>query len=113
MKLQTLSNQHQKLCWLFSEADKFDTDQIELRAHWARYLCILSSGFLENALKDVYACYARSCSSPAVSNYVESVLSRIHNPKANRFLETAKAFNQEWEISGNCKSIQPRMGTKP
>lgn len=97
MKLQSLSAQHQKLCWLFSEADKFGADQIELQAHWARYLCVLSSGFLENALKDIYACYARACSSPTVANYVESTLRKIQNPKANKFLETAKSFNREWE----------------
>lgn len=101
MKLQTLSSQHQRLCWLISEADKFEADQLELQAHWARYTCVLSSGFIENALKEVYARYARSCSNPAVANYVESTLSKIQNPKASRFVEVARLFNKDWAESLN------------
>jgi hypothetical protein len=67
-----------------------------LQAHWARYLCILTAGFLENALADVYSTYAKSCASPSVSNYVESMLTRIQNPQASRFLETARAFDPRW-----------------
>ena len=93
----TLSSQHQRLLWLIVEADKFGVDQIELRSHWARYLCVLSSGYLENALKDVYGRYVRSRSDPSIANYVERTLNNIQNPKAKRFVETAKAFNQDWE----------------
>lgn len=97
LRLQTLSTQHQRLCWLISQADGFDANQLELRAHWARYICVLSSGFLENALKEVYARYARNSSNPAVANYVELALNKIQNPKAGRFLETATSFNKDWE----------------
>jgi hypothetical protein len=53
---------------------------------------------LENSLKEVYACYARSCSAPAVGDYVESQLERVQNPKAGRFVETAQAFSKQWAI---------------
>ena len=97
--MNSLSSQHQRLIWLISEADKFEADKIELRAHWARYLCVLASGYLENALKEIYGRYARSRSDPAIANYVERSLNRIQNPKAKRFVETASAFNKEWEES--------------
>lgn len=96
MKLKTLKSQHQRLSWLIDQANGLPTDQIELRAHWARYICVLSSGFLENSLKEVYACYARSCSAPTVGDYVESQLDRVQNPKASRFVETAQAFSKSW-----------------
>jgi len=93
----TLLAQRQRLMWLISEADKFEADQMELRAHWARYLCVLSSGFLENALKDIYGRYVRARCDPAIANYVERTLSQVRNPKSSKFVETAKSFNQEWE----------------
>lgn len=96
MKLKTLTSQHQRLSWLIAQANGLPADQIELRAHWARYICVLSSGFLENSLKEVYSYYARSCSAPAVGDYIESQLERVHNPKASRFVETAQAFNKRW-----------------
>jgi hypothetical protein len=91
MKLKHLSSQHQRLSWLITQANGLPAEQIELRAHWARYICVLSSGFLENSLKEVYAYYARSCSAPAVGDYVEAQLERVQNPKASRFIE-----NKQW-----------------
>lgn len=96
MKLQALSSQYQRLRWLLGEAGAFGANQIELRAHWARYLCVLSAGFIENALKEIYSKYARSCSNPAVADYVESTLGKIQNPKAGRFVETAMTFDKSW-----------------
>jgi hypothetical protein len=97
MRSRTLSRQHQQLKWLLGQAKQFNSEQLELQAHWARYLCVLAAGFIENALADVYSTYARSSSSPSISNYVEAALGRIQNPKASRFLETARAFNTDWE----------------
>jgi len=99
MRLLSLSSQHQRLHWLISQASQFENDQFELQAHWARYVCVLASGFLENALVEVYSHYARSCANPVVANFVESTLGKIQNPKASRFLQTAGAFNKTWEES--------------
>lgn len=96
MKLKQLSSQRQRIVWLISQANNLSADQIELRAHWARYICVLCSGFLENALKEVYSCYAQSCSAATVGNYVETQLERVQNPKASRFIETAQSFNMQW-----------------
>lgn len=90
-------SQLQRLRWLISQANELNADQLELRAHWARYICVLSAGFLENALPDVYSQYSRACSTPAIGDYVESTLRKIQNPKAKKFEETAKAFNKTWE----------------
>lgn len=97
MNSQTLISQKQRLDWLIGEATKFQGDQLELQAHWARYLCVLIAGFLENALTDVYSRYAKTCASPQVSNYVEAVLGKIQNPKSGKFLETARAFDRTWD----------------
>jgi predicted nucleic-acid-binding protein len=59
---------------------------------------VLSSGFLENALRDVFSRYARACSNPEVADFVDSRLSAIQNPKASKFVETAGAFNKVWVV---------------
>jgi hypothetical protein len=96
MRSRVLVSQQQRLEWLMKQASAFRSDQIELQAHWARYLCVLAAGFLENALAEIYSTYAKSCASPSVSNFVESVLARIQNPKANRFIDIARAFDPSW-----------------
>jgi hypothetical protein len=97
MKSQRLQSQKQRLEYLFNQASRFDGDQLELQGHWAKYICVLVAGFFENALAEVYAMYAKKCANDQVSNYVEAVLGKIQNPKADRFLQTARAFNRDWE----------------
>ena len=99
MKIVSLVSQKHKIEWLIGQARTFDGDQLELQSHWARYLCILVAGFLENAISEVYASYVKRCSNEQVANYVEAALGKIQNPKAQKFLDTAKAFNHDW---GSC-----------
>ena len=97
MRSRALFSQHQRLTWLLGQAKCFSSEQFELQAHWARYLCVLAAGFIENSLADVYSRYARSSANPSISNFVEATLRKIQNPKSSRFLETARAFITEWE----------------
>lgn len=96
MKSAELERQRQRFVWLLSKAEIFTSGELEIHSHWARYLCVLAAGFLENALSEVYSQYARQSASPYVAGYVERVLGRIQNPKASRFIETAGAFNGDW-----------------
>lgn len=101
MKIVSLVRQKQRIEWLINQARSFDGDQLELQSHWARYLCVLVAGFLENAISEVYSSYVQKCSNEQVANYVEAVLGRIQNPKSQKFLETARSFNRDWELSLN------------
>ena len=65
-------------------------------AHWAKYICVLSAGFLENALQEVYSVFVKSASSEPVQNYAISRLSKIKNPKTGRFIEVAQSFKKAW-----------------
>ena len=99
MRVQSLTIQHQRLKRLIEEVKDIHPLQFELRAHWAKYLCVLSAGFLENAIKEVYSNYARASSNNNVAKFVESKLNNIQNPKSSRFTETAGHFNKEWQQS--------------
>jgi hypothetical protein len=96
MKTVTLSRQFQRLSWLIQSSTDACVNELELQAHWGRYLCVLVAGFMENAIGEVYSEYARQCANEPVANYVASTVLRIQNPKAQRFLETAKAFRPMW-----------------
>jgi len=97
MGSRPIVSQKQRLHWLLTEAASFQGEQLELQSHWARYLCVLSAGFLENALSEVYSRYAKVSSNMQIANYVEAVLGKIQNPKSSKFLETARAFDRSWE----------------
>jgi hypothetical protein len=96
MKSASLARQLQRLNWLIDNSLRASGDQLELHAHWRRYLCVLVAGFLENAIGEIYSEYARRAASEPVAKYVASAVLRIQNPRAQRFVETASAFKREW-----------------
>jgi hypothetical protein len=96
MQNPRLSSQFQRLRDLFSKADAACGGDFEMRSHWAKYLCVLSAGFLENAISEVYGDFVRGAASKPVADYAMSTLSRIQNPKTSRFIEIARQFKTSW-----------------
>ncbi len=97
MQNQEISKQFQRLEPLFQKAYEACGGNIEMQAHWAKYLCVLSAGLIENALKEIYVEFARNKVTKPIANYVSSTLSPIRSPKTQRFLDIAAAFNTDWK----------------
>ena len=70
---------------------------LELMSHWAKYLCVLSAGLIENALPILFSDLTQSAASPFITNFVRQSLGEIQNPKTVRFLGIAKMFKTQWE----------------
>lgn len=69
----------------------------ELQSHWAIYLCVLTSGFLEASVREIYGHYASEKAAPNVANFVLDRLEGFQNPKMEKILELTKSFNRGWE----------------
>ena len=91
-----LNTQFVRLLALFERATDFSGLDSELQSHWAKYLCVLTAGFIENALKEILMSYVRGKASPQVINFASSMLKQIQNPKAKRFKEKIGLFSQDW-----------------
>ena len=96
MRNQELSRQINSIESLLRRTRAATGDDIELSAHWGRYICVLTAGFLEKSIQEVYSEFVHAASSPAVARFAESKLDRINNPKAGQFVETARSFKPEW-----------------
>jgi hypothetical protein len=72
------------------------TADLELQAQIARFLCVLSSGFIEQAVIITLENYARLKSSPRIAEYVSSQLSRLQNAKFEDLLVLLGRFDREW-----------------
>lgn len=68
----------------------------ELQAQLARFLCVLSSGLIEQALIVVLEHYAKRKSQDRVGQFVSHYLSRIQNAKFKDILVTVGRFDPEW-----------------
>lgn len=96
MKNQEISRHKQRLDALFEKARDLPQDD-EILAHWARYLCIQVSGFLEVSIKTIYRVYAKNASAPNIQNYVAKQLSSFQNPTSGKIISLVASFNRAWE----------------
>ena len=85
----------QRLDNLFARIGALGGD-IELQSHWARYLCVLVSGYLETSVRRIYSEYARTRAAENVADYVYAQLSSFQNPKMEKILELTGSFSREW-----------------
>lgn len=96
MRNRELSRQLQRLNFLFNQTAIASGSNREIQSHWAKYLCVLSAGFIENAISEIYSDFVKDTTPEPVANYTTKVLAKIQNPKTAKFIETAQAFKGDW-----------------
>ena len=97
MRHQELVRQHAILKSLIKRTGHGpSTRDLEMLGHWGRYLCVLTSGFVENAVREILSQYTRASASPAVSRYAIRHIDDIRNPKAGRLVEIMSSFDSRW-----------------
>jgi hypothetical protein len=78
---------------------------IELQSDFARHLCILVSGFFENAISALVLDFAQRRSSPEVAAFVESELKYWTNPNTDKICLLLGSFNRDWRIQAEAYLI--------
>lgn len=95
---EDLRKQSEKILKIIDDAIISFEEEDEMRSHMAKYVCILCSGFLENAIHIVYSDYIKKeTSSRSLISFSTITLNKIQNPNSEKFRELAKSFNPEWE----------------
>jgi len=98
MRSSKIIEEQQRLDSLFkkiNEIQKISPDS-ELQAHWARYLCILVSGFLENSISTIYIEYAKKKATPQIVNFVVTKLEKFQNPRMEKVFQLMDSFDKKW-----------------
>jgi hypothetical protein len=80
----------------FQRVAGLQSSDLEMRSDFARYLCILVSGFVENAVTALATAYCRQRSQPAVANYAGTQLNRLQNVNGDRLARVVGAFERAW-----------------
>jgi len=70
-------------------------DDLEMQAQWARYLCVLVSGFIEESIRTLLNQYTVSRSSPEIANYVEKKLGRETNLNMTKIIDLLAQFDKD------------------
>ena len=80
---------------LFKKVDQLPEDDLQFLAHWASYLCVLTSGFIEVGMRSILLAYATSSASPSVVRYVDRQLARVQNPNMEIVLQVVRSFSED------------------
>lgn len=81
----------------FARASKIDPGEIELRADFARHLCVLVSGFIDQTVKNYTVEYVRKRSSETVTNHVSKSIVNLTNLKAEKLITHLLSFDPNWK----------------
>src|SRR4051812_42192863 len=96
-----------KLEATLSRAPAPNTD-IEVQADFAKYFCVLVSGFLENAIVELILNAVQKRSSPEISLFVERQLEYWTNPKCEKIVQLFGDFSVEWRIAVESHLVDER-----
>jgi len=89
-----LEYQEKQLSDLFKSVEGIKDD--EIKSHMTKYLCIQTSGYLENVVKSLIDEYLEnSCPQPA-KNYVTSKIERLTNLDERKLGDFLQSFSNEW-----------------
>ena len=97
MRNQEIARQIQRFDSLYRKASDACNENLDLQSHWARYLCIMLSGLIENSIKEIYSDYITKNAAKAVADYSISYLSTVSNPKTEKILSIVGTFKKEWQ----------------
>ncbi len=86
----------QRLDSTFKRAAQVGTDP-ELQSDFARYLVVLVSGYVEQAVSELILEHSRRHAAPSVQRFVEYRTRRLANINSTRLAELLGSFNPDWE----------------
>ena len=96
MKNLELNQQLEKIKELISKVDNACYDDFELQSQWAKHICVLVAGFIENSIKEILREYTVSRAEARVIKYVVSRLKGIRNPKSGKIIEIFRSYSVSW-----------------
>jgi len=88
----------QRLDATFERIDEIDSVAIEVQSDFAKYLCVLVSGFLERSIVELVQEHARRKGPLTLSNFVENRTKRFPNPKPDKIRQLLGSFDSRWHL---------------
>ena len=74
-----------------------------VQADYARYLCVLVTGFLEQSVRRTLLEYVESQQNPKLNRYIEWSLRPTRSMRATEILDLVKRFDESWQSELDAK----------
>jgi len=86
----------QRLDAAFDRVKGINPDDLELRSDFARYLCVLVSGYLENAVAELALEHARNSGGPTLQRFVDQRTRHFTNANSQKLKDLLGSFDPDW-----------------
>lgn len=97
MSRNDLASKRRRLNNYFDKVGDYESNDGEIDSFLAQFLCVLSSGFLEDSIRTIYGTFADEYGAHQnVTAYVKKELKRFQNAKYEDILQLTYAFSNEW-----------------
>lgn len=93
--ISEIDSKVKKLESVFSLYASLGKDE-EIKSHWAKYLCVLTSGFLEDTMKTILYKYIHKHANTNVAHFANMHIVSIRNLKEERLKQLLGKFNPNW-----------------
>jgi len=93
--IHAVVQEKQRLDSVFSLVGQMRLDE-EVLSHWAKYLCVLTSGFVENSLRVILQDYAAKHANESVARFVSSRIEGLTNLNDEKISQLLGAFSPAW-----------------
>jgi len=91
-----VERQKQKLDATFGRVSKLPVEDAELLSDFARYLCVLVAGFLEQSVIELTLEHVRNHSTASVQGYAENRLRQFTTANVQRITDLMGTFDAAW-----------------
>lgn len=82
---------------ILAESDK--NADAEMMSHWARYLCVLTSGFIENSIKIYVENYVQSRGNQKVTSFIAESIKYETNMTCEKIIKFLGKFDSTWPVA--------------
>lgn len=70
--------------------------ELEIQAHWAKYTCVLISGFIEQAVKEIILEHASANAAPRIRKYIEGTWPDSKNMRSDAIKDILEHLDPGW-----------------
>lgn len=92
----------QKVSHSFELASSLPADD-EILAHWARYLCVITSGFIELGVRQILSEYSRRKAAQEIVRFATNRIEGLTNLNTEKIKGVLSCFSPEWRDSFDAK----------
>lgn len=81
---------------------------LEMKSDYAKYLCVLVSGYIERSLQEIAYEYCKNRSQRDIHDFLDHSIGRLGNPNTNSLLDFVSRFSNDWR-SNLEKNYSPEL----